>query len=432
MPYDDERAGLKAIRAIADSGVVDKFKDQLVKRAGLLDLPSFTPCPPGRQRRFVFASDGSSVYERIPGALPCTEAGLVTLGSVVIDVEKLMTLERLPESGSVNPKELSDTESGLVCCAMLPGRNAANADGLSPRQWFRKSINQSLEEANVGGESFAETLAELLRTERKIKCPNLECEEPGIDLPNPGERGVCPVCAESIWLSDGLRIHEQFDENTSVSPCHTRFMDALEILVLLNALRHLSTTEAGREAIANTAFIKDGPLAAFGTVAVLARAARKELKRIQDLLPNNSPGLLVMSGLKSGPFVEHAEELDRAPEPGKRIEPERVWLPRDEYIRAHIVAGTSKESKPWGELTYFGRPVILKTAGGQRLVLNLAQPEVSGTLTSAPPPKVLGDALATAGPLGVGTNQFLPLRRSHAHAAIPFRAGTDLIKSLMP
>ena len=178
----------------------------------------------------------------------------------------------------------------------------------------------------------------------------------------------------------------------------------------------------------------DGPLAAFGTIAVLAAGVRREFTRVRRMLAAEAPSseLLVMSGVKSGPFVEHAEELDRAPEPDKRIPPGHVWLPDNGYIRTHIVAGSSQQSGPWGELTYFGRPVVVKTTSGQRLVLNLAQPEAEPPLTNAPVPGALGDAIATADLLGMGVHQFLPLRRAHAHAAIPLRAGSDLVRSLVP
>ena len=140
-----------------------------------------------------------------------------------------------------------------------------------------------------------------------------------------------------------------------------------------------------------------------------------------------------MSGIKSGPFVEHAAELDRGPKPDTQIPNDRVWLPNNQYIRRHIVAGRLDDnSKPWGELTYFGRPVIFKAATGQRLVLNLAQPEADLPLTDAREPEVLGDALATAEPLAVGSHQFLALRRAHGRAAIPLRQGTDLIRALAP
>ena len=138
-----------------------------------------------------------------------------------------------------------------------------------------------------------------------------------------------------------------------------------------------------------------------------------------------------MSGVKSGPFVRHAEELDRAPAPNKRIPLNNYWLPNNQYIRDHIVAGNSDDSAPWGELTHYGRPVVLKTRNGQRLVLNIAQPEVEPPLTDRQVPRALGDAISTAGPLGVGTDQFLALRRAHRWASIPLKEGTDLIHSLV-
>ena len=139
-----------------------------------------------------------------------------------------------------------------------------------------------------------------------------------------------------------------------------------------------------------------------------------------------------MSGVKSGPFVNHAEEIDRAPAPGQNIPDDHLWLPDNDYIRANIVARHSDSQRPWGELTHYGRPLVMKTKNGQRLVLNIAQPEEEPPLTNAVAPLALADAVNTAGPLGVGTDQFLALRRAHNRAAIPLRAGTDLIRSLAP
>ena len=205
------------------------------------------------------------------------------------------------------------------------------------------------------------------------------------------------------------------------------------MLALINSLRHLSNSKEGLTAISNTAFVMDGQLAAFGTIAVLAQAIRKELQVIQKTLQERHPDaqLLVMSGVKSGPFVDHAEELDRAPAPNNRILLNNYWLPDNKYIRENIIAGHSAEPGPWGELTHYGRPVVLKTRNGQRLVLNIAQPEAEPPLTDKGVPRALGDAIRTAGPLGVGTDQFLALRMAHRWASIPLKAGTDLIHSLV-
>lgn len=340
----------------------------------------------------------------------------------------------MPESGSVDPRELRKTEKGNSLGAVLPGTNARTNDSIGSREWFRQVFNNTLQKASLGGETFADSLYHLLRSSHDVgSCPNSACDVTHLPMPAPNASYSCPSCGITIFTTDGLRIHEQFIENRSAEECHSRVMDTLELLALINGLRGLTKSSEGLKAISETAFVMDGQLAAFGTIAVLAQAIRQELKNIQETLQNAVPGsqLLVMSAVKSGPFVKHAEELDRAPAPNRRIPPNNFWLPDNDYIREHIVAGHSKNSKPWGELTHYGRPVILKTPSGQRLVLNIAQPEAEPPLTNCPQPQVLGDAISTAVPLGVGSDQFLALRRAHRWASIPIKTGTNLIHSLV-
>ena len=436
MPYADERAGLAAIQALSDSEEFEDFRSRLQppSQDAVLNLPPFRPSPVGRSRTHLVAIDGSQVYDHFPGRLPDTQAGVVSLGLVVINLEKLASLPRLPSSRSVDPRELRETEDGKSLAAILPGSNAGTVDGVTPRDWFRQRFNELLDSVSLGGESFAESLYHILGSAHQIRqCPNPECNARNLVMPPPRHPRSCASCETTVLTTDALRIHEQFIENQSAEECHIRVMQCLEMLALINSLRHLASSEKGLTAISNTAFVMDGQLAAFGTIAVLALAIRRELQVIQEALSERHPDaqLLVMSGVKSGPFVKHAEELDRAPAPNKRIHFNNYWLPDNKYIRDHIIAGHSDDSKPWGELTHYGRPVILKTINGQRLVLNIAQPEAEPPLTDQATPRVLGDAIHTATPLGLGTDQFLALRRAHRWASIPLKAGTDLIHSLV-
>ena len=437
MPYADERAGLSAIQAIVDGEAFEEFQNRLdpPSAEAVLPLPEFRPCPDGTSRTNLVAIDGSRVYEPFPGRLPDTQVGAVSLGVVIINLRELETLPRLPESGSVDPRKLRQTEKGNSLGAMLPGSNARTNDGLGAREWFRETFQGTLLRASLSGnETFADSLHHLLGTDHQVgNCPNEDCDGKQLPMPAPDAPYDCPSCGTTIFTTDGLRIHEQFIENQSAEECHSRVMNSLELLALINALRGLVKTQDGLNAISKTAFVMDGPLAAFGTIAVLAQAIRQELKHIQDTLQSAVPGshLLVMSGVKNGPFVKHAEELDRDPAPNSRIPRNNFWLPDNDYIRENIVAGHSADSTPWGELTYFGRPMVLKTPNGQRLVLNIAQPEAEPPLTNRPQPQVLGDAISTASPLGVGSDQFLALRRAHRWASIPIKTGTNLIHSLV-
>ena len=93
-------------------------------------------------RPVVVALDGSSIYHRIPARLPATEAGLVSISIVQINVDQLSNLSQLPESGAIDPVQLRGTEDASTLQLALPGRNARSVDGKVSRDWFRSSVQE--------------------------------------------------------------------------------------------------------------------------------------------------------------------------------------------------------------------------------------------------------------------------------------------------
>ena len=432
MPYPNEHAGFFAVGDLERRRIVEAFGDQLEKGSKFPrdPLPAFVPLPQeDGARPVIVALDGSNIYHRIPARLPATEAGLVSISIVQINVDQLSNLAQLPESGAIDPVQLRNTEDSSTLQLALPGRNARSVDGKVSRDWFRSSVQEVLETGHFGGETLAETLHALLdntNNQRTIKCPNIFCKSKP-STPSQGEmRSLCNECGSVVFLSDALRAQERFSDEEPCGDAHGRIRHALEILCLMNLLRGLSETTEGQVALGKIAFVLDGPLAAFGTIAVLQAGILRELRRIEKLLLPNR--LLIMSAVKTGSFVQHFSELDEEPKPDSRIPSGAVFLPDDTYIRKNIIPGTTNQ--PWGKITYFGRPLVVKTHDGQRLLLNLAQPEADPPLTNAPNPAVLSEAIATAERLGIGHHEFLPLRRAHAKAAIPLRIGKAIIESL--
>ena len=433
MPYPNERAGFFAVGDLERRRIVEAFGNELEQESNLPrnPLPAFDPFPQNEDsaRPVIVALDGSSIYHRIPARLPATEAGLISIAIVQINIDQLSNLTQLPKSGAIDPVQLRNTEDASTLQLALPGRNARSVDGKVSRDWFRSSIQEVLETGHFGDETLAETLHALLdntNNQRTIKCPNILCKSKP-RTPRRGKmRSRCNECNSEIFLSDALRAQERFSDEEPCGDAHGRVRHALEILCLMNLLRGLAKTEKGRVALGNIAFVLDGPLAAFGTIAVLQAGILRELRRIENLLHPNH--LLIMSAIKTGSFVQYFSELDEGPEPDSRIPPGTAFLPDDAYIRKNIIPGV--QSQPWGKITYFGRPLVVKTYDGQRLLLNLAQPEANPPLTNANSPAVLGEAIATAEHLGIGHHEFLPLRRAHAKAAIPLRIGKAIIESL--
>ena len=160
----------------------------------------------------------------------------------------------------------------------MPGRKTGQTHGPGSDRFSTANLKRRVLE----GRHSPKPLYYLLGEDHKVDdCPNPDCNEKDIDLPKPAHVGACPKCGEQILPTDGLRIHTQFRENDSPIECHSRVRDTLEILALVNSLRYLIRSRKGRIAITNTAFVMDGQLAAFGTIAILAQAVRKELQAIQ-------------------------------------------------------------------------------------------------------------------------------------------------------
>ena len=203
-------------------------------------LPLFKPFPQGSPRPVVIALDGSSIYHRIPARLPVTEAGLLSIAIVRIDVERLGNLPRLPESRATDPVQLRETEDASTLQLALPGRNARSVDGQLSRNWFRNIIQEALKSGHFGGENLAATLHALLGGARNIKCPNVSCESRPL-TPGPGQMGSrCQNCGADVLLSDALRAQEIFSDEEPCGDAHGRIRQAFEILSLMNLLRGLA------------------------------------------------------------------------------------------------------------------------------------------------------------------------------------------------
>src|SRR6266849_10856822 len=92
---------------------------------------------------------------------------------------------------------------------------------------------------------------------------------------------------------------------------------------------------------------KDGPLAFFGQTANMHQPMRSLVKFLFERHD------LYMAGLeKSGPFVEHADEIAGLLEEGN------ILILDDDYIYRDVLPGKGAPAYPYGSSTYYSSKLI--------------------------------------------------------------------------
>jgi hypothetical protein len=175
-------------------------------------------------------------------------------------------------------------------------------------------------------------------------------------------------------------------------------------------------------------------LAIFGHPAWLSAAISRELKRLNTIVrAATNHDLLILGIEKTGTFVMHFDEIDKAEDGGANFSNRTFVLPTDKYIKDRIIFSTS--TKRYGMDTYFGRKLFYKTASGARIVADIPflddrQDTLDTDDTSLY--REFGSICALLDALASSRfpNSVSPLISAHAQAAIPLRLGTKVLQQL--
>jgi hypothetical protein len=223
-------------------------------------------------------------------------------------------------------------------------------------------------------------------------CPNRGCtrEHIALDAESP-DVSECPSCGGPVYLVDALRLHERIDEEQGAGAILGYVMTALEHIVLVHLVRTIWSVKPS--ALREIAFVKDGPLAFFGTTAPLSGPMRELATFLarggKGAGETGSQSLLNVVGLeKSGAFVDHAMQIE------ERLAPGSALILSNDYIYRHVIPGDPASPDPYGKNTYWGGKLIYKAADGNVYVATVP----TGAFNPSPSP---GDFLNLADVLAV-------------------------------
>ncbi|MDB9345890.1 NurA domain-containing protein [Nodularia spumigena CS-586/05] len=179
----------------------------------------------------------------------------------------------------------------------------------------------------------------------------------------------CPETGGRIHLTDVFRLHEVIDEETGAAGILGYLVNVIEHIIIIHLIRQLLYTQP--DILKKILFIKDGPTGFFGQTAGLHKPM---LDLINWLLSKQN---ILLSGLeKSGPFVDHAQEIQ------KNLNPRQALILTDEYIYRYILPGGGDPKQPYASSSNYGHKVIFKTQSGQMHVVSLPVKELKKTPTA--------------------------------------------------
>ncbi len=319
--------------------------------------------------RHIIAIDGG--YNEVPVQIefPSATVCFFQIGALIFNIEDL---EGLDEKPFIDPEDIARLKQIQRLKLVLPIKNVSLKDQRTLTDSVRRAIYDFFRQKEEN-ENLMDTLKWFIFQEytRAIdqwilsSCPS--CKESSVSLSRSSMSKdytfKCNHCSAQIYLTDVFRLHEAVDDELGAGGIPGYVTTTIEQIVLVHLIRLILKIKP--ILLEQVLFIKDGPLAFFGQTANMHKPMRELVKY---LLENYN---IYLAGLeKSGPFVEHADEIV------DRLNNGSVLILDNDYIYNYIIPGKADPTNPYGRTTYYGNKMIFKTMLGGVYVISIPTQEI--------------------------------------------------------
>ena len=440
MPYEGELADSRSLRRFEHDPRLKAVLAELDRRqnGSSIALPACSSVKPsGWLPDYLIAIDGSLHELPLKGGFPGAQVCFYSIVSVLLMTAKMREADRERPIPPVRFKELEDAEA---MTAVLTGANVVRAGEIDPKAAFRRYLFQALDTNGV--DTRAETLLQTYEhlasfrptSGRPAKCPYRDqCGDPSQPFRQLGGEYQCSCnLKRNVFSTDSLDVQNSMRESGENGRMFGEALQVIENLWLLNVIRYY-TQRLDVKALANLAFIMDGPLRIDGEPAWLSQAIKKELRRLNDdIRARGGKDLLLLGIEKTGNFVEHLKLLDQqgtgSPD---NLPPQTVYLLTNQYIRNNIAFGDRR----YGEVTYFGRKIFYKTKTKALICATVPFLHEGDDDTDRADPaqfQRLDDILTILDQLASARypNAIIPVLAAHAECSIPLTQGRKVLEML--
>ncbi|HNP19714.1 MAG TPA: hypothetical protein PKL31_14850 [Fulvivirga sp.] len=161
-----------------------------------------------------------------------------------------------------------------------------------------------------------------------------------------------------LFLTDIFRLHEVVDEDLGAGGVVGYLRNLIEHFILIDTIRGIYKRK--KNSLSEVLFIKDGPLGFFGQTANMHEPMRELMNHLQDELK-----IYLVGVEKSGPFVEHAQEIK------DKIQSGQAYLLSNRYIYKYIKPGNADNPEAYGRTSYYSSKIIFKSRDERIYVITI-------------------------------------------------------------
>lgn len=302
---------------------------------------------------FIVAVDGGDTTVPVKSKFPSSTLTFFQFGANLLKISDLNALKEVP---FISPESIAKLKELQRIKFTLPTKNIGlvlNGRRATLLYSVRKAIYDFFDQNGYLSTLKWFVFREYRKTPEEVYtlashpdnsgCKNLEIERSWI---TPDHLIHHPD--GQLFLTDVFRLHEVVDEDLGAAGIIGYLRNLIEHFILLDAIRGIYKKQ--KSAFNNVLFIKDGPLGFFGQTANMYEPMRDLITFLQG--EKN----VYLAGIeKSGPFVEHAQEIKDLMEGGK------AYLLSNHHIYTFIKPGNGATSEPYGRTSYYGAKVIFKS-----------------------------------------------------------------------
>ncbi len=320
----------------------------------------------------IVAIDGG--YSEVPVQIefPSSTVGFFQFGALTFNVRDL---EQLGKQSFIDPDDMTKLKQIQRLELVLPIRNVALKDESTLTNSVRKAMYDFFRSELDDGlatlkwlifQEYSQPLNEWILA----SCPHcMRCNVPlHRNRISKDYKWKCEFCRNEIYLTDVFRLHEAIDDNIGAGGILGYVTVTIEQMVLAHLIRLILKMKP--VLLDEILFIKDGPLAFFGQTANMHKPMRALVKFLL-----NSHNIYLAGLEKSGPFVEHADEI------AQKLELGQFLILSNEYIYKYIIPGHANPNNPYGCTTYYGNKIIFRSSNDRVYVVTLPTTEVLTTPT---------------------------------------------------